>query len=268
MLNPHFFSAVALLSAGALLLSSCSELVGSDPPEETQPDFQDARGTIGRIDASVSESKARLVVYPESEPGNRYCLEGGALPEKLRRAGVAVRFTGNREEIPPNVRLPCLPLELIEIEGAAQRANEKISPVTIDSEIEPGEYPDDGYRIVEVVGTDTLADARPEFPTVKVGTLRTDTLALRVQYSGGCEEHEFELVAEDSFMESSPVQAGVRLFHDGNGDMCEALPTETIRFDLTPLRERHQEMYGVDSSVMLLRFYLAEERRLLVRYEF
>ncbi|PSQ98542.1 MAG: hypothetical protein BRD48_06860 [Bacteroidetes bacterium QS_9_68_14] len=140
--------------------------------------------------------------------------------------------------------------------------------VVIDPNVEPGEYPDDGYRIREVVGTDTLSDSRPDRPIVTVGTLRTDTLTLRVQYGGGCEDHEFQLVADDAFMESNPVQAGVQLFHDGNGDTCEALLTETVRFNLEPLREQYEEMYGSGSGIMLLSFDLEKEKRLRVRYEF
>ena len=146
--------------------------------------------------------------------------------------------------------------------------SEEVEPLIIDSNIEPAEYPDDGYQIMEVVGTDTLSDSRPDSATVKVGTLETDTLALRIQCAGGCKDHEFQLVAGNSFMESNPVQAGVRLFHDDNGDTCEALPTETVRFNLEPLKEQYEEMYGDDSGIMLLRFDLEAEKRLLVRYEF
>ena len=145
---------------------------------------------------------------------------------------------------------------------------EEVEPVIIDSNVEPGEYPDDGYRIREVVGTDTLSDSRPDRPIVTVGTLQTDTLALRVQYGGGCEDHEFQLVAGDAFMESNPVQAGVQLFHDGNGDTCEALLTETVRFNLEPLQERYEETYGSGSGIMLLNFDLEDEKQLRVRYEF
>ena len=47
-----------------------------------------------------------------------------------------------------------------------------------------------------------------------------DTLQLTVSYSGGCEEHEFKLVAWNYFLESNPVQAHVLLAHNANGDLC------------------------------------------------
>lgn len=146
--------------------------------------------------------------------------------------------------------------------------SDEVVPIVIDTNVEPGEYPNDDYRILDVVGTDTLRDRRPEVPTVTVGTLETDTLGLQLQYGGGCEDHEFYLVAAASFMESAPVQARVRLFHDDNGDRCEALVTETVRFNLEPLKEQYEDMYGRASGVMLLNLDLEREKQLRVRYQF
>ncbi len=70
-----------------------------------------------------------------------------------------------------------------------------------------------------------------------------DTLRLTVSYGGGCEDHEFKLVAWNFFMESFPVQAGIEIAHNGNNDLCDAYITEELSFDLTPLKKEYQDQY-------------------------
>ena len=70
--------------------------------------------------------------------------------------------------------------------------------------------------------------------------------------SGGCRSHEFVITAADSFQESSPVRLPMVLTHEDNDDPCEAYPTEHLRFDLTPIRERYRAAYGQDSGTVLL----------------
>jgi hypothetical protein len=62
-----------------------------------------------------------------------------------------------------------------------------------------------------------------------------DTLFLNVEYSGGCADHDFDM-CHGMFMTSLPAQVNLELDHDANGDLCRALISETLRFDLTTLR--------------------------------
>jgi hypothetical protein len=80
-----------------------------------------------------------------------------------------------------------------------------------------------------------------------------DTLSVQVSYSGGCAPHYFRLCYEPYFLESEPVQSTLRLQHDAQGDPCEAYPTETREFDLTPLREAWRAAYGGESGTIILR---------------
>ena len=82
-----------------------------------------------------------------------------------------------------------------------------------------------------------------------------DTLTLTVSYGGGCARHDFTLVADDPFRGRDPAQLDVILAHDGNNDRCEAYPTETYAFDLTPVRTLYRETYGTDAGAILLRFH-------------
>ncbi|UQA62659.1 hypothetical protein [Polyangium aurulentum] len=78
-------------------------------------------------------------------------------------------------------------------------------------------------------------------------------LSMLVQYGGGCREHEFTLCWDGGFMESYPVQTRLVLHHDGNGDMCRALPTVELRFDLRELEKGYKDAYGDDSGQIVLR---------------
>lgn len=58
-------------------------------------------------------------------------------------------------------------------------------------------------------------------------------LKIEVQYSGGCAKHNFELIWPENIIAVFPPVYPVILNHEDNGDMCEALPTETLIIDLS-----------------------------------
>jgi hypothetical protein len=63
-----------------------------------------------------------------------------------------------------------------------------------------------------------------------------DTLFINVQYGGGCEEHEFKMTTQLMWMKSLPPQLNLWLEHKSNNDMCRALITKEIAFDLKGVR--------------------------------
>jgi hypothetical protein len=100
-------------------------------------------------------------------------------------------------------------------------------------------------------------EAWSEFPgdpfELNSATVNGDTLSVSVSYSGGCAPHYFRLCYDGAFLESFPVQANVVLQHDGQGDACEAYPTETREFDLRPLAEAYREAYQTETGTVILR---------------
>ena len=84
--------------------------------------------------------------------------------------------------------------------------------------------------------------------SVDAAAITGDTLSLDVSYSGGCETHRFQICWQGGFAESAPVQVGLELWHDAAGDTCEAALSETLTFDLTPLKEAWQDAYGAESG--------------------
>ena len=58
-------------------------------------------------------------------------------------------------------------------------------------------------------------------------------LTLIVQYSGGCQDHEFKLISNQRYMKSMPPQLPLYLEHQANNDNCRALVIQTLKFDVT-----------------------------------
>lgn len=135
-----------------------------------------------------------------------------------------------------------------------------------------------GDSSVAPAGDDALLSVQPEVlistsdaPTSDPYTFagraftRGDALYVTVQYGGGCARHQFSLHASHVFMESNPVQAGLAIRHNANGDMCRALLTRDLRFDLTRLKHAWQKSYQQrhGTIILVLRGYPAR-----IRYDF
>ena len=88
--------------------------------------------------------------------------------------------------------------------------------------------------------------------TIQGFTIRGDSLELAVTFGGGCRDHAFVLLSDATWMESYPVQVGVKLAHDANGDNCKALLSRVLRFDLSPLKAAYAASYQSASGIMKL----------------
>ncbi|QRK12946.1 hypothetical protein JQX13_24685 [Archangium violaceum] len=103
---------------------------------------------------------------------------------------------------------------------------------------------DDQQVIRLTIGEAGVAPSGPRDPVDVEGlSLSGDLLLVNVSYGGGCAEHDFALSWDGSFAESNPTQASLVLLHDAHDDQCRAHVTTTLRFDLTPVKERWREMY-------------------------
>ena len=83
-------------------------------------------------------------------------------------------------------------------------------------------------------------------------SLEQNFLSLDISYSGGCASHEFSLIGSGDFMESYPVQTTIVLSHEDNDDNCESFITETLVFDLTPLKELYIDLYSESSGTIII----------------
>ena len=73
--------------------------------------------------------------------------------------------------------------------------------------------------------------------------LEGDTLYVGVEYGGGCGEHDFTACPSD-FQESVPLQMRLGLYHETQGDFCEAIVSEMIAIDVSWIRRQHLAQYG------------------------
>lgn len=60
-------------------------------------------------------------------------------------------------------------------------------------------------------------------------------LIVKVAYSGGCNEHFFEVSWDERYMKSLPPQVNVRLTHVNNDDACRARIEKELAIDLRKL---------------------------------
>jgi hypothetical protein len=118
-----------------------------------------------------------------------------------------------------------LPMALQAAVNALQGVVDGRLPVVVDFDTQPHLWPQDPYSMLDA-------------------SVAGDVLRVRVQYGGGCNPHEFQVVAWNGWMESYPVQVRVFLSHDAFGDQCRALITEERYFDLDPLKRAYRRSYG------------------------
>ncbi|MDH5598619.1 MAG: hypothetical protein OEY34_05820 [Cyclobacteriaceae bacterium] len=69
--------------------------------------------------------------------------------------------------------------------------------------------------------------------TIKEVSIMDTTLLIKVSYSGGCNDHTFDLVWPEIITQQYPPDITVYLYHDSNGDSCEALLTKTLAYDFS-----------------------------------
>ena len=154
--------------------------------------------------------------------------------------------------------------------GCQKMSNEVLDGTNIDPglddsvSVSPDDIPPDDMKLVGTVviledvpnAADQWADNAIEFHSsyhFNSATITDDTLTIEVSYGGGCETHEFVLLAEPAFMESDPVGLGISIVHNANADPCERWVEEAYHFDLTPIKTMYQAAYKRDAGTVVLR---------------
>ena len=133
--------------------------------------------------------------------------------------------------------------------------------------VTPDEIPPDDTQLVGAV---VIADGdqNTDDYNLESATLVGDTLTIDVAYGGGCEDHQFTLIASETFMESDPVQLSVSIVHNANNDPCERWVEEAYHFDLTPIKTKYQQVYQQDAGTIVLNLANLPEGDPALNYEF
>jgi hypothetical protein len=104
----------------------------------------------------------------------------------------------------------------------------------------------------DIIIDDSLYQTAPRDPiTINDIQIRKNLLIFNVSYGGGCEDHIFELIATP-FMESYPVQVNIVLSHEDHDDPCDMWITETLTFNLIPLKTSYQNSYHEESDTIVM----------------
>ena len=87
--------------------------------------------------------------------------------------------------------------------------------------------------------------------TILDATISNELLTITVQYSGGCENHEFEAIWNGGFYPTAvpPSLAPVVITHNANGDLCEAAITKVLQIDVKSL---FGSDYSTDNFIPIL----------------
>lgn len=80
-------------------------------------------------------------------------------------------------------------------------------------------------------------DLKTDKALIKEARLEGDILTLKISHSGGCREHDYQLYGWRGWDKSNPPAGYLFFSHNANGDMCEALISRELRFDIEPLKE-------------------------------
>jgi hypothetical protein len=111
---------------------------------------------------------------------------------------------------------------------------------------------DDRLPLLLPVGAEaSAATRRSDAAEIVEAKVEGDRLQLHLLFGGGCAEHDFALIHEGEFRESFPVQTTLTLAHDAHGDMCRALLSRELVFDLTPVKAAYQRLYGAQGPLDL-----------------
>ncbi len=106
-------------------------------------------------------------------------------------------------------------------------------------------------KILQITKFDSRAQSADNFKkddyVLEDIAIEGDVLVLTVQYGGGCTNHEFKLMWNGLSTESIPGIVGFSLYHDAKGDLCYALPTKKLRFDLSSV--------GEDTAIDFIDYY-------------
>ncbi|SMO47498.1 META domain-containing protein [Gracilimonas mengyeensis] len=92
-----------------------------------------------------------------------------------------------------------------------------------------------------------------------------DSLYIKITYSG-CGPHDLNLVFNNYFMESLPVQAYAIITH--KNEACRAVFRSEETFDLTPLKKEYRKGYGNGEGTIDISIRQNGETETKLRYEF
>lgn len=114
----------------------------------------------------------------------------------------------------------------------------------------------DDFRVEASRAHGTMYIVAPdEFPhksapfDITRAAIHGDNLEVLVTSAGGCENHTYSVFWDGKFRDDHSPSVELFIVHDDNGDICEALVSDQVLFDLSPVKIAFAENASVDHSM-------------------
>ena len=80
----------------------------------------------------------------------------------------------------------------------------------------------------------TIPDGKPDY-IIQSAEIKDSVLTINLSYTGGCKDHNFELMFNGMYMKSLPRKASLYLKHKSNGDICKKLILLELKYNLSSI---------------------------------
>lgn len=90
--------------------------------------------------------------------------------------------------------------------------------------------------------TATIGEINSPSDLLNISAVRVsgNKLFIDINYSGGCEKHEFEVIGSSMIAKSLPPIRAIQLVHKANNDACKKLIEQTIEVDISALAYKQE----------------------------
>ncbi|MBI2499105.1 hypothetical protein HYV88_02585 [Candidatus Woesearchaeota archaeon] len=257
---------------GASAQSSISVNVGSGSDNGQEFSLEEGETKVFREEGIKVRLKDILIMavdYANKLGKNEYSVEVEIIDSaskvvlyeiKTLRIGDEVEiFNNGRLKLIDIQTIKTIPVQYVAVFGI-KFENQPIACSACMNGKPTGEYDQDGCMIFEcppIVNDEIskllITDEKfgNDVFDLKEVSINGDILSVIASYGGGCKGHKFTLTWDGGFMKSVPPQSNLFLYHNSNGDSCEAYITQTFNFDLTPLKNRYQDLYSRNDKIII-----------------
>lgn len=110
--------------------------------------------------------------------------------------------------------------------------------------------------VIRPKGQECRVDSLTQFEYCEVNNVSLDkgNLAVKLAYSGGCENHCFQLTWNGQLNGEDKNRLILNLLHDDNNDKCEAYLHKTKLFELDSLKSAVLNEYEISKTTVVLQY--------------
>lgn len=92
-------------------------------------------------------------------------------------------------------------------------------------------------QVTAVLGETKISSDQISITSIKI---EGNKMLIDVSYSGGCENHEFQVIGSTMISKSLPPIRAFQLIHNANGDKCKKLVMQTLEVDIKALAYKQE----------------------------